>query len=50
MKTALVTGVSRITGVGFGICKRLSSIGYRIIAVYNSVNECEKSIKEINKS
>ena len=41
-KTALVSGVSRPTGIGFAICMNLLSDGYFIHAVYNSENECEK--------
>lgn len=40
-KTALVTGVSRTTGIGFAICKQLLSEGYFVHAVYNSENLCE---------
>jgi NAD(P)-dependent dehydrogenase (short-subunit alcohol dehydrogenase family) len=41
-KTALVTGVSRPSGIGFAICMQLLSEGYFIHAVYHSENECEK--------
>jgi len=41
-KIALVTGVSRTTGIGFAICKQLLSEGYFIHAVYNSENSCEE--------
>lgn len=48
MKTILVTGVSRITGIGFDICKRFASMGYHVVAIYNSVNECEEQLKEVS--
>ena len=41
-KTALVTGVSRPTGIGYAICMQLLSEGYYVHAVYHSENECEK--------
>ena len=41
MKTALVTGVSRPTGIGFAICKQLLSEGYYVHATYNSENKCK---------
>jgi NAD(P)-dependent dehydrogenase (short-subunit alcohol dehydrogenase family) len=40
VKTALVTGVSRPTGIGFAICKQLLSEGYFVHATYNSENAC----------
>lgn len=45
-KTALVTGVSRISGIGFAICKKLLSENYFIHAVYNSENQCEDDFKK----
>lgn len=45
-KVALVTGVSRTSGVGYSICMQLFSEGYFIHAVYNSENECEDRFKE----
>lgn len=44
MKTALVTGVSRKSGIGYGVCKRLLSNGYKVVAIYNSENECEEEL------
>ena len=44
MKTALVTGVSRKSGIGYGICKNLLNSDYKVIAIYNSENECEKEL------
>lgn len=44
MKTAVITGVSRKSGIGYGICKRLLEKGFYIVAVYNSQNECEESL------
>jgi len=41
MKQALVTGVSRKSGLGYGICLGLLEAGYNVIAIYNSDNECE---------
>ncbi|MCM1233472.1 MAG: SDR family oxidoreductase [Ruminococcus flavefaciens] len=43
MKTALVTGVSRKSGIGYGICKNLEN-NYIVVAIYNSVNECEEAL------
>jgi len=45
-KTALVTGVSRTTGIGFAICKQLLSEGYFVNAVYNSENACEVELEK----
>lgn len=45
-KTALVTGVSRPSGIGFAICNQLLSEGYFIHATYNSENKCEIEFKE----
>jgi len=39
-KNAIVTGVSRSTGIGYAICLQLLSEGYCIHAVYHSSNEC----------
>lgn len=44
MKTALVTGVSRKSGIGYGICKNLLESHYRVVAIYNSENECEEEL------
>ena len=41
-KIALVTGVSRPTGIGYAICRELLSEGYFVNAVYNSENACEE--------
>jgi NAD(P)-dependent dehydrogenase (short-subunit alcohol dehydrogenase family) len=41
MKRALVTGVSRTTGIGFAICKQLLLEGFFVHATYNSENKCE---------
>lgn len=46
MKTALVTGVSRKSGIGYGICKNLLDNDYEVIAIYNSQNECEEELYE----
>lgn len=50
MKKALVTGVSRTTGIGFAICKQLLSEGYFVHATYNSENSCQSKfeIKYVN--
>jgi NAD(P)-dependent dehydrogenase (short-subunit alcohol dehydrogenase family) len=45
MKTALVTGVSRPTGIGFAICKQLLSEGYYVYMTYNSENKCKFDVK-----
>ncbi|PKO03853.1 MAG: hypothetical protein CVU43_00620 [Chloroflexi bacterium HGW-Chloroflexi-5] len=45
-KNALVTGVSRTTGIGFAICMQLLSEGYYVHAVYNSENGCENEFKK----
>ena len=45
MKKALITGVSRQSGIGYGICKRLLENGYYIIATRNQDNECEEYLK-----
>lgn len=45
-KAALVTGVSRETGIGYAICRQLLSEGYFVHAVYNSENLCEESLKK----
>ena len=42
MGRALVTGVSRKSGIGYGICRDLLDSGYDVVAIYNSENECEK--------
>lgn len=47
-KTALVTGVSRTTGIGFAICKQLLSEGYFVHAVYNSENLCESEFAKLH--
>lgn len=44
MKMALVTGVSRKSGIGYGICKNLLDNDYRVVATYNFENECEKDL------
>lgn len=44
MKTALVTGVSRKSGIGYGICRNLLDNDYKVVAVYNSENECEEEL------
>lgn len=44
MKTALVTGVSRKTGIGYGICKKLLNENYKVFAIYNSDNECAEEL------
>jgi NAD(P)-dependent dehydrogenase (short-subunit alcohol dehydrogenase family) len=51
-KKALVTGVSRTTGIGFAICKQLLSEGYFVHATYNSENLCESEFAKLysNKS
>lgn len=43
-KTALVTGVSRPTGIGYAICTRLLSEGYFVHATYHSENLCEPQL------
>lgn len=47
MKMALVTGVSRKSGIGYGICKSLLENDYEVIAIYNSENECEEELERI---
>lgn len=44
-KVALVTGVSRTSGIGYAICMKLFSEGYFIHAVYNTENECDDEFK-----
>lgn len=44
MKTALVTGVSRESGIGYGICKSLLNNDYCVVAIYHTENSCEKSL------
>ncbi len=46
MKTALITGVSWSTGIGFSIMKRLISEGFFVYAIYYSENECEQFLKD----
>lgn len=46
-KIALVTGVSRTTGIGYAICKQLLSDGYFVHAVYNSENLCESEFAKL---
>lgn len=50
MKRALVTGVSRKSGIGYGICKELLENDYELIAIYNSDNECEHIFLEDYKN
>lgn len=45
-KSALVTGVSRETGIGYAICRNLLSEGYFVHVVYNSENRCEESLRK----
>lgn len=45
MNRALVTGVSRKSGIGFGLCRNLLDHGYNVVAIYNSENECEKALR-----
>lgn len=47
MKKALVTGVSRKSGIGYGLCKNLLDSGYAVIAIYNSENECEEELNKV---
>ena len=49
MKTALVTGVSRTTGIGYAICKQLLNNGYFVYAIYNSENSCEATLQDSYK-
>lgn len=44
MKAALVTGVSRKSGIGYSICQSLLENDYFIIATYNTDNECENDL------
>ena len=46
MKIGLVTGVSRKSGIGYGICKKLLKENYKIFAIYNTDNECEDELKQ----
>lgn len=46
MKTALVTGVSWDTGIGFAITKQLVNDGYFVYAIYNSDDSTAKIILE----
>ena len=46
-KIALVTGVSRPTGIGFAICLQLLSEGYFVHAAYHSENVCEDEFKRL---
>jgi NAD(P)-dependent dehydrogenase (short-subunit alcohol dehydrogenase family) len=45
-KAALVTGVSRLTGIGYAICIQLLSEGYFVHATYHSENVCEQEFKK----
>ena len=44
-KNAIVTGVSRQTGIGYAICRQLLSEGYCVHAAYHSENECGASLE-----
>lgn len=44
MRTALVTGVSRESGIGYGICKSLLANEYCVVAIYHTENACEKKL------
>lgn len=46
MKSALVTGVSWTTGIGFAISKQLLADGYYVYAVYHSDNSTAKKFFE----
>jgi NAD(P)-dependent dehydrogenase (short-subunit alcohol dehydrogenase family) len=46
-KTALVTGVSRMTGIGYAICLQLLSEGYFVHATYHSENACETEFEKL---
>lgn len=46
-KTALVTGVSRPTGIGYAICLQLLSEGYFVHMTYHSENVCEKEFGKL---
>ncbi len=45
-KIALVTGVSRKSGIGYAICLKLLAGGYFVHAAFNSENECEEEFTE----
>jgi NAD(P)-dependent dehydrogenase (short-subunit alcohol dehydrogenase family) len=45
-KNALVTGVSRPTGIGHAICTQLLSEGYYVHATYHSENVCESEFEK----
>jgi NAD(P)-dependent dehydrogenase (short-subunit alcohol dehydrogenase family) len=46
-KTALVTGVSRPTGIGHAICLQLLSEGYFVHATYHSENACKDKFEKL---
>ena len=46
-KTALITGVSRPTGIGYAICLQLLSEGYFVHATYHSENACEDEFSKL---
>lgn len=46
-KVALITGVSRPTGIGFAIAMKMLSEGYFIHAVYNVDNLCPKEFEKL---
>lgn len=48
MKTALVTGVSWDTGIGFAICKQLIQDGYYVYALYHSDESTAKEYYDRN--
>ena len=46
MKTALVTGVSWKTGIGYAIVKQLINDGYYVYAIYHSNSSTAKEVLE----
>jgi NAD(P)-dependent dehydrogenase (short-subunit alcohol dehydrogenase family) len=46
-KNALVTGVSRPTGIGYAICTQLLQEGYFIHITYHSENVCEPELEKV---
>jgi NAD(P)-dependent dehydrogenase (short-subunit alcohol dehydrogenase family) len=45
-RVALITGVSRPTGIGFAICMQLLLEGYFVHATYHSENKCKEKFEE----
>lgn len=46
MKTALITGVSWASGLGYELTRRLLNENFFVYAIYHSENECETLLKD----